>query len=331
MFYICNRVAFVVVIELNLRNAAFYLNNMNRKEKDLYDAVIIGGSYAGLSAGMALGRAIRKVLIVDSGMPCNRQTPHSHNYLTRDGSTPSEIAAAAKADVLQYPTIELIQDLVVRVSIGDHAFELATAEGLVVHARKILFATGIKDTMPDIFDFDACWGISAIHCPYCHGYEYRDQPTGVLINGDHAFEFARLIRNWTDRLTVFTNGTSAIGAEHVKGLEQRNIKVVEKVISALIHKDGYINAISFADGTEEKVTALYAKLPFVQHTPLLADLGVVFSDSGHVSVNEFQKTAVPGVFAAGDNSIPMRSVSAAVAAGTKAGAMMNHELISEGH
>ena len=180
------------------------------EENQIYDVVIIGGSYAGLSAAMALGRAIRNVLIIDNGQPCNRQTPHSHNFLTQDGSTPAAIAALGKSQVMAYPTVQFVNDKVIAVEGENNNFRISTLGGEKVKARKLLFTTGIKDLIPDIKGFAACWGISVIHCPYCHGYEYKGQQTGILANGDIAFEFGRLIRNWTDRLTIFTNGISTI-------------------------------------------------------------------------------------------------------------------------
>jgi thioredoxin reductase len=136
------------------------------EKNSAYDVVVVGGSYAGLSAGMALGRSIRKVLIVDSGKPCNAQTPHSHNFITQDGAKPAEIAAQAKAQVLQYPTVHFLTDLVVSVSGADHQFVVNTAENGQFTAKKLLFATGIKDLLPEIPGLAACWGISVIHCPY---------------------------------------------------------------------------------------------------------------------------------------------------------------------
>lgn len=294
-----------------------------------YDVIIIGGSYAGLSATLALGRAIRKVLVIDSGKPCNRQTPHSHNFLTQDGNTPAGIAAIGKLEVGQYPTIEFLKDIVTNVSGENNDFEVFTASGQIHKARKLIFSTGIKDLMPEIPGFSACWGISVIHCPYCHGYEYRDQVTGILANGDTAFEMALLIYNWTKQLTIFTNGKSALTAEQLQKLSERNIQVAEGAFREIIHSGGYLNSILFSDGSSHMLNALYSRPPFEQHSLVPQQIGCEINTSGYIQVDEFQKTSVAGVFAAGDNTSKFRAVSAAVAAGGKAGAIINHELIAE--
>ena len=299
---------------------------MESNEK--YDVIVIGGSYAGLSAAMALGRAIRNVLVIDGGKPCNIQTPHSHNFLTQDGNTPASITALGKSQVLAYPTIQFVEDHVTDVKGEDNSFEVTTASGKKLLAKKLLFATGVRDLMPNIDGLADCWGISVIHCPYCHGYEYRGEKTGILANGDIAFEFARLISNWTDRLTIFTNGKSSITDEQKAQLVNRNIEIVEREMQKVEHTNGYLNHVVFTDGTTAKLTALYAKLPFEQHCKIPESLGCSLTEMGHIKVDGFQLTSVPGIYAAGDNTIMMRSIASSVASGAMAGAMINRELIS---
>lgn len=293
------------------------------------DVIIIGGSYAGLSAALALGRALRQVVVLDSGQPCNRQTPHSHNFLTQDGSTPAAIAAVAREQVLAYPTVQLRQDAAVAATGKDNSFTVTTASGIVLHARKLLFASGIRDIMPALPGFAECWGTSAIHCPYCHGYEYREQPTGILDNGDVAAEMGLLIRNWTDKLTIFTNGPATLQSEQRLRLADRGIAVEEAPVQQLRHKNGYLAHLDLADGRTVPLAALYARLPFEQHCTLPQALGCAHSEAGYVAVDNFQKTSMPGIYAAGDATSPMRAVAAAVAAGMMAGAMLNRELIFE--
>ena len=236
---------------------------MNQEKK--YDTIIIGGSYAGLAAGMALGRALRKVLIIDSGDPCNKQTPHAHNFLTNDGKTPKEITRIAKQQVQVYNTVEFLDGFVASGIKTGNGFEVQIRTGETFSANKLIFATGIKDIMPDIPGFAACWGISVIHCPYCHGYEVRHQKTGILANGDTAFELASLLSNWTTDLTLYTNGKSTLSAPQLKKLQTHNINVAETEIEHLEHQNGYIEHIIFSDGKKVPATALYARLPFVQH------------------------------------------------------------------
>src|SRR5690606_5743737 len=171
-----------------------------------FDVIIIGGSYAGLSAAMALGRSLRNVLIIDSGMPCNRQTPHSHNFITQEGENPSVIAEKAKTQVLKYDTVKFESDLAIRGKKTKNGFTISTQTGKEFIAKKLIFATGVKDIMTDIEGFAECWGISVIHCPYCHGYEVKNEKTGILANGNFAYHYAQLVRNLTKNLTVFTNG-----------------------------------------------------------------------------------------------------------------------------
>ena len=214
-----------------------------------YDVIIIGGSYAGLSAAMALGRAMRRVLIIDSGQPCNQQTPHSHNFLTQDGKTPKAISSMAKAQVENYPTVTFYNGLATHGFKIDNGFEITTQAGETFSTKKLIFATGVKDIMPNIKGFKECWGISVIHCPYCHGYEVRHQKTGILANGDVAFHYAQLIRNWTKDLTIFTNGTSTLTQDQTSIIKKHNISIIEKEIAALRHQNGSIEHIIFKNDT----------------------------------------------------------------------------------
>jgi thioredoxin reductase len=295
----------------------------------IYDAIIIGGSYSGLAAGMALGRALRNVLIIDSGKPCNAQTPHSHNFITQDGETPQAIASKAREQVAQYKTVEFYSGLAVGAEKKDSGFTITTENGETFDAKKLVFATGVKDSMPAIKGATACWGVSMIHCPYCHGYEVRNEKTGILANGEMAFEFSKLILNWTKELTLFTNGKSTLTAEQNAKLREHGIGVNEQEIEAFQHTNGYIREVQFKDGSSIELKAMYAKLPFSQHSDLPEKLGCVMTEPGFIQVDPFQKTTVPGVYACGDNVTQMRSVANAVATGTLTGAMLNKELVDE--
>lgn len=294
-----------------------------------YDVIIIGGSFAGLAAAMSLGRALKQVLIIDSEQPCNRQTPHSHNFITHDGETPAAIKAAAKKQVLLYSTVHYQTGVVTSVQGEYPNFAVHTADGNRHQALRIIFATGVKDIMPDIKGFAECWGISVIHCPFCHGYEYTGQATGILMNGDDAFGQARLISNWTSNLTIFTNGKSMLTEEQTVKLTAKNIRIVEDEISQLVHDKGYLKHILLAGGAIYPLAALYARPAFVQHCNIPAQLGCQLTDTGHLKTDELKRTTVQGVYAAGDNTTPMRSVALAVAAGTSAGAFIIHDIISE--
>lgn len=296
---------------------------------DIQDVLIIGGSYAGLSAAMALGRAMRKVLIVDSGRPCNRQTPHSHNFITRDGETPAVIAAIAKDQVLQYPTVSWQDGKAITAVKKDLYFEVETEAGAVYKSRKILFATGVTDVMPGIKGFAESWGISVLHCPYCHGYEVRHRKLGIIGNGDVGYHLASLIHNWSRDLAIFTDGPANFSPEQLAKIKSHNIEIREGELDTLEHKNGYLAAVVLKDGNRYVKDALFARIPFVQHCTLPLALGCATDEQGYIKTDEFKKTSVAGVYAAGDNTTMMRAVSNAVAAGALAGSMINKELIDE--
>lgn len=298
-------------------------------ENKNFDVIIIGGSYSGLSAGMSLGRSLRNILIIDNGKPCNRQAPHSHNFVTHDGKTPSEIAQLAKKDVEKYNTVHFYNGTVVKTVKITDGFGIETSSGEKFQAKKLILAFGVKDKMPDIPGFAECWGISVIHCPYCHGYEVRNDITGILSNGDMAYEFSKLIFNLTKNLTLFTNGKAALTDEQLEKLKQNKIILNEDEIKSIEHTNGSIQKIIFKNGKEVALQALYAKIPFEQNLHVSDDLGCELTEQGFIKVDMMQKTNVPGVFACGDNVTMMRSVANAVAQGNFAGAVVNKELADE--
>lgn len=294
-----------------------------------FDVIIIGGSYSGLSAAMTLGRAVRSVLIIDSGKPCNIQTPHSHNFITQDGKTPNNISELAKQQILKYETVRFYKGLAVSAIKAEKTFEITTKTKDLFTAKKLIIATGIKDIMPLINGFSACWGISIIHCPYCHGYEYKNDKTGILANGDLAFEMGKLINNWTKDLTIFTNGKSTLTKEQLKKLHKHKVKINENKIDYFEHTKGKIEKIVFENNLSLKITALYARPKFEQHCTLPKQLGCEFTEQNHIKIDHLQKTTVNGIFACGDNAAMLRTVSNAVAMGSLAGAMANREIIEE--
>ncbi|WPR73795.1 NAD(P)/FAD-dependent oxidoreductase [Algoriphagus sp. NG3] len=298
-------------------------------EASKFDIIIIGGSYSGLSAAMALGRSLRKVLVIDAGNPCNRQTPHSHNFLTQDGRTPAEISALARQQVEQYNTVSFLSGNAVSAKKSGDGFEIQTEDGEVFQSKKLILATGVQDIMPDIPGFAECWGISVIHCPYCHGYEVRNQKTGILANGDFGFEFGKMITNWTKDLTLFTNGKSTLTAEQTTKLTAKGVTVIETEIDHISHLNGNLERLILKDGTNIPLQALYAKADFVQSSNIPSSLGVELTDHGHIKVDPMQNTSIPGIYACGDNTTQFRSVSYAVSTGTMAGAACNKELIAE--
>jgi len=183
--------------------------------------------------------------------------------------------------------------------------------------------------MSGIDGYDECWGISVLHCPYCHGYEIRNERTGILGNGEYGFEFSNLISNWTKDLTLFTNGTSSLTVEQTAKVEKNKIKIVEKEIEKLEHINGHIQNIIFKDSTKTALKALYARCRFEQHCTIPEILGCEMTDQGYIKTDSFQKTTVHGIFASGDNTTRTRTIANAVAMGTTAGMTANKEIIEE--
>lgn len=299
---------------------------MNETE---YEVIIIGGSYSGLSAAMALGRSLRKTLVIDSGKPCNEQTPHSHNFLTQDGKSPKEIAESAQKQVSEYETVHFHKGKAIDAKKSENSFEITTEKGEKFHSKKLIIATGIVDEIPDLKGFKESWGISLIHCPYCHGYEYKGKKTGIIANGDKAVHISSLVKNLTEDVTILTQGKANFTDEQLEKLKRNNIQIIENEIAELKNNNGIAESIIFSDGTEIKFEAVYGAFPFHQHSDIPKNLGCDFTEFGHIKTDQFQKTNIPGIFVCGDNSSMMRSVSNAVMTGNVTGAMVNMELVTD--
>lgn len=291
-----------------------------------YEVIIIGGSYAGLSAAMSLGRSMRKVLVIDSGKPCNIQTPHSHNFITHDGKAPHEIAMLAKQEVQQYDTVQFHNAVAVAGIKTDSGFEIETDGGHKFTAERLIFATGVRDILPDIKGLAACWGITVIHCPYCHGYEFRGKETAILAKGERAMHMARMVSNLTGKLSIIAPGLAEFTDEQKAKLHSKNISLSDAAIVEVVHENGILKHIVFGDGSTKQVDALYVAPAFVQHCDIPEKLGCELTEPGYLKVDQFQKTTVPGVYACGDNIAAMRSVANAVAQGNLTGAMVNMDL-----
>lgn len=286
------------------------------------DVIIIGGSFAGLAAALQLGRARRKVTVLDTGLPRNRFAGHSHGLLGHDHKPPLEILAEARRQLERYPTIKLVNARAESISGSIDNFSVLTSNGKTMGARRLILSYGVVDQMPDISGFAENWGTSIVPCPYCDGFEVAEQHWGLVWSGPKSHNYVRLYHDWTSTLTVFTNGHE-ISADVLADLERRNVNVVEGQITEIVHNEGRTVTVGLDNHQNVMVDILFAhtdtKLSAGLHEPLgLATVETPFGIA--IKVDERRETSIPGIYAAGDLANPlMSSVTAASSQGALAG------------
>lgn len=298
--------------------------------QDGYDVIIVGGSNAGLSAALQLGRARRRVMVCDTGKPVNARVHEAHGFFTRDGTSPAELLAIGRAQLRPYPTVDLRQVAVTGATRDDDGdgFRVILADGTTVRTRALLLATGGTAIFPPIEGIAERWGVSVNSCPYCHGYEVRDRPLAVYGSGDHGFHYAIMIAHWSHDLVFCTDGPAGLTEDQRRALAAREIRVIEEKIIRLEGADRELERIVFADGTSLPRQALFFGPQWRQHSDLAAQLGCEHTPDGSVQVDRQGLTSVPWVYAAGDMAhLLMQNLTMAVAEGTFAATMLNNALI----
>ena len=292
---------------------------------ETYDVAIIGGGAAGLSAALVLGRARRRVVVVDAGAPRNAPAAHMQGFLSRDGMSPADLLQAARAEVRRYG-VEIVGDRVVEATPG---FALRLAGGRTVEARQVLLATGAADDLPDVAGARERWGRDLLHCPYCHGWEVRDRPIGVLGTGPGSVEHAHLLRQWSDDVILFTHTAAATPAERAT-LGARGIAVVDGSVERLVVADDRLRAVQLADGRSVPRDALFIRPALRAHPDgPAAALGCELLAGGLVRADADGRTSVPGVWAAGNAANPRAQVITAAGEGSAVAIAINTELVAD--
>ncbi|MNK40633.1 Alkyl hydroperoxide reductase subunit F [compost metagenome] len=293
-----------------------------------YDVIIVGGSFAGLSAAMQLARARRRILLVDAGQPRNRYAAHAHGFLGQDGTPPHEIVAQARAQLARYPTVEFLDGEAVDAAARDGGFELAMASGQRVRASRLILAIGMRDELPSLPGLEARWGQTVLHCPYCHGYEVAGQPLGVMATHPMSVHQAMLLPDWGPT-TYFTQGEFEPAPDEAKALAARGVRLERSPIVQLRGAAPVLTGVTLADGRQLPIHALFVASKAHMASPLAMQLGCAF-DSGPmgpvIRVDEFKQTTVAGVFAAGDAATPMSNATLASASGVMAGVCAHRSL-----
>ena len=294
-------------------------------EEQIYDVVVVGGGAAGLSAALVLGRARRRVAVIDAGEPRNAPAAHMQGFLSRDGMPPADLLAAAREEVLGYG-VEIIDDRVVEITEG---FTLSLAGSRAVTARRLLLATGAVDELPDIPGARERWGRDFLHCPYCHGWEVGDQAIGVIGTGPGSVDHAHLLRQWSDDVIFFTH-TYPVTATERKVLDARGIQVIDGQIAELSIVNDRLDAVQLTDGGSIPRTALFIRPALhARDDSLIASLGFEVDESGLARVDATGRTTVPGVWAAGNASNPRAQVVTAAGEGSAAAIDINNDLVEE--
>jgi thioredoxin reductase len=290
-----------------------------------FDVVIVGGGAAGLSAALVLGRARRRVAVVDAGAPRNAPAAHMQGFVSRDGLPPSELLAIGREEIARYG-VRLLGDHVEAVEPG---FVVRLEGGPALEARRVLIATGALDELPDIPGVNERWGRDLLHCPYCHGWEVRDEPLGVLGTHPLATEHAQLIRQWSDDVVFFVHAAELSATERAQ-LEARGIEVVEGHVARLVVEDDALVGVELSGGRVVPRTAVFIRPAIVPHRDgVVSGLGCEVDEGGFPLVDAFGRTSVPGVWAAGNAADPRAQVITAAGAGSAAAIAINADLVQE--
>jgi thioredoxin reductase len=290
-----------------------------------YDVVVVGGGAAGLSSALVLGRARRRIAVVDAGAPRNAPAAHMQGFLSRDGMSPADLLEAGRAEATGYG-VELIGDTVVAIEPG---FVVRLEGGRVLEARRILVSTGAHDELPEIPMVRERWGRDLLHCPYCHGWEVRDQPIGVLGTEPGSVQHALLVRQWSDDVAFFVHTYDLTGPEQVQ-LEARGVQIVHGEVARLAVEDDRLAGVELTDGRVIARTAVFIRPGNRPHADgLLASLGCTIDEAGFVTVDATGRTSAEGVWAAGNVVDPRAQVITAAGAGSAAAIAVNADLVRE--
>lgn len=295
----------------------------------ILDVIVVGGGFAGHAAAMQLGRARRRVLLLDAAKPRNRFADASHGFLGFDGVSPEDIRAKLVRQLETYKTVVQTTAEAIGASAIDGGFSVAIDDGQVLIARRLILAGGVRDNLPDIPGMAERWGASVLHCPYCHGYELNEAPIGVFGNGPMAFHQAILVRDWGPT-TLFVQGGLELSEEQFLALKSRDVVVEKTPIVELVGSGAELEAVRLSDGRLCDIAGLYVAPKTEIVGTLVKSLGCDLEDGPtgqFIKVDDQQQTSVPGVFAAGDAAAPMANATLAAAAGVKAGSGAHFSLI----
>lgn len=290
-----------------------------------FDVIVVGGSYAGMAAALQLLRARRSVLVIDAGLPRNRYTSHSHGFFGHDGSNPRDMLTRAREQLQAYPTLTWLDGIVTRIAGSKDQFTATVVTGQKFHGRRLLFATGVKDSLPDIDGLQERWGKSVYHCPYCHGYELQRGEIGVIATGPMSVHQAQLLPEWGE-VTFLTNGIITLDDSTRSELIARNVKIEEAAIIAI---DGVADVLLRND-RRLSFAGLFTASLVSPSSDLAETLGcaVVETPMGtQLQTNDAKETTIHGAFACGDTARVPHSVSLAVADGAWAGAQLHRSLV----
>ncbi|MFI7546503.1 NAD(P)/FAD-dependent oxidoreductase [Actinoplanes sp. NPDC049599] len=296
-----------------------------------YDVIVIGGGPAGLSGAVALGRALRSVLVIDAGEPRNAPAAGIHNYLTRDNIAPADFRTAAQTEVRRYGG-EIVNGRVTGAARDGDLLTVTLADGHPYAARRLLVTTGLTDELPDIPGLREHWGHDLVHCPYCHGYEVRGRAIGIIGSSPMSVHQALMWRQWSDNITLFLHTAPEPDPEQSRQLAARGITVLTEKVAEVLAADGKLTGVRLTDGTVVARDTLVVAPRFMANAEPLPSLGLTATDNDFgsaVTAEPNGRTTVPGVWVAGNVSDQMAQVISAAAAGLAVAAQINAELITE--
>ncbi|MFL0374084.1 NAD(P)/FAD-dependent oxidoreductase [Paenibacillus amylolyticus] len=292
----------------------------------LLDVLIIGGGPAGLNAALVLGRARKNVVVIDDETPRNWVTRETHGFVTRDGASPREFRKAAKEQIAAYPSVQFASDTATAITGNDGDFVIKTTQGASYRTKKILFAVGKKDLPLDINGLTEVYGKSAFVCPYCDGWELRDQSLVIIVSGDKALHMAKVISGWTERYTICTNGSDSLTDEQREELKQHHVTVFDAPIQSINSEEGMVQQVVLNDGTAIPCTGVFFQPKLFTGSELPKAIGCEITESGTVIVDATGKTSVAGVYSAGDAASELYQAITAASLGALSAVSINNEL-----
>jgi thioredoxin reductase len=295
-----------------------------------YDVIIVGAGPAGLSAALILGRSRRRVLVCDAGNPRNAASHAMHGFLSRDGISPREFLRIAREQLKEYDCVELMDVEVTDAECQrDNRFHVTLVTGAECYSRKLLIATGVVDHLPEVQGFRELYGRSVFHCPYCDGWEVRDQPLAIYGRGARGYGLSLELTGWSRDLVLCSDGPSEIEADDLARLARTGIAVREDRVARLEGRDGILERVVFENGDGLPRRAVFFTTGQTQRSQLAIGLGCEFNDKGTVRTGKYESTHLPGLYVAGDASRAVQWVVVAAAEGAEAAFAINTDLLRE--